>query len=177
MRGLFGHQVPIAVLAFAPADDLAHVLAGILPQQLFVSGHASGGQDDRLGVDVHHVAVGVGVLDARDGVLVIGQQGGRARFRADVDAFFLSDGRQRGDAGRPVAAFVEIGAAGIVVSHAMEGEQPVGVVARFAQALGVQHGVGYVAGPARRLHALEARFVFGRVGCRAVALRVVRRPA
>ena len=107
MRGLLCQEVPIAVLALAPADDLVHVLTGVLAEQVFVRAHATSGQNDGFRRDVHDVALGVLVLHARDGVLVVGEQCRGPRLGADIDALFFGDGSERGDARRSVAAFVE----------------------------------------------------------------------
>lgn len=79
--GLLGHEVAVAVLTVAPANDLVHVLARVLGEQRLVGAHTAGGEDDGLGIKLYHVVVLVDVLDAGHGV---GSGQMRAKARALV---------------------------------------------------------------------------------------------
>ena len=170
--GLLGHKLTVAVLTLAPADDLGHVLAGVLGKQFLVGGHAARGEHDSLGVDLRHGAGLVNVLQAGHSVGVGEHEGEGAGIRADVDALVGGDGGQLLDGRGAVAALVE-GDAGLVEAAAVLAEQPVGVAAGLLHALIVQDGVGDEVGVGGRVVTGKARGVLILVLLRAVALGVV----
>ena len=170
--GLLGHELAVAVLALAPADDLGHVLAGVLGEQLLVGGHAARGEHDGLDVDLRHGAGLVDVLHAGHSVGVGEHEREGAGVGADVDALLGGDGGQLLDGRGAVAALVE-GDAGLVEAAAVLAEQPVGVAAGLLHALIVQDGVGDEVGVGGRLVAGQARRVLILVLLRAVALGIV----